>query len=1113
MNNFRIIKVLIICVLLGCISCDNGKKNTINKDEKIDAPKLFQAITPEHSGVDFYNQLIESEDFHYYKYIYSYNGGGVAAADFNTDGLVDLYFTSNQGNNKLYINKGDFKFEDGSATAGFKPNVGFNSGVAIADVNNDGFPDIYVCKAGSFDDERLTNELYINNGDLTFTERAAEYGLADTNRSTTATFFDYDKDGFIDLYITNTPVITKDYREIKNLIALQSEPETLALKGSDKLYRNTGIGTFVDVSNAAGILPDRAFGLNAQVSDLDDNGYLDIYVSNDFDMPDFVFLNNGDGTFSDGRNKLLKHMSFYSMGSDIADIDNDGFMDIMTLDMSPEDYIRAKTTMAMSSIPKFDEMVNNNYHHQYMHNMLQLNNGNGTYSDISQMAGVASTDWSWSVLLADFDLDGFNDIYVTNGVFRDVIDQDKTNEIKAIIRNKGTRPTDKEFLQYTQMLPQQKLSNYFFKNSGDRTFTNQSTTWVEENPTFSNGAVYADLDNDGDLDIVVNNINEPATLLKNNAIETNKGNFIQMELEGTEQNKMGVGAKIVLTFDDGQILSRELINARGYLSSVSNKIHFGLGTHQNIPKLTIAWQDGKTQEMLNVKSNQLLKIAYKNAKFSEVKTLKETPIFTKQDLKLSHTDPAFDDFQKQLLLPHKLSQTGPAIAVADINGDGLDDVFIGGAHGIEAQLLIGKAAGGFSKIATRAFAADKAGEDVSAAFFDADADGDLDLYVVSGSYEFDIDSPDLQDRLYINNGSGQFAKAIDALPLINSSGSVVVPADFDGDGDIDLFVGSRVIPGLYPYAPISYLLVNNKGKFSIETITLAPELEKVGMVTAAVWSDLDADGDLDLIVTGEWMGISVFENTHGKLAKSKKYAKLDNAKGWWNTLLVADIDNDGDMDIVAGNLGLNYKFHASTEKPLHVYTSDFDSNGVADIMLAKYYKDKQVLVRGKQCTSQQIPALNAIVPTYNDFANKSLIEIVGEDLNKALHLTAVEFKSGIFYQEQDAFNFAPFENRVQQSLINSILFEDFDADGVPDLLLAGNNYQSEIETTRADAGIGTYLKGNGKGMFVYVPNPKHGFFADTDVRDVKLMTTTRGQIILVANNNDVLTSFVYNKKE
>lgn len=1107
MKSFFNIIVFVFGLMLLGYSCkdDNAKK--------VQNTYLFQEVLSKDSGVDFVNQITESEDFHYYKYIYSYNGGGVATADFNNDGLVDIYLTSNLGNSKLYLNKGDFQFKDISEKAGFKPNNGFNSGVAVADVNNDGFLDIYVCKAGKFDDDRLTNQLYINNGDLTFTEKASDYGIADTNRSTTATFFDYNNDGFIDLFVTNTPILTKDDGAILDLETIQKDPRTLALKGSDKLYKNTGKGKFVDVTLSAGIAPDRAFGLNAQISDLDQNGYLDIYVCNDFDMPDFIYLNNGNGTFTESRDKLLKHMSFYSMGSDIADIDNDGLMDIFSLDMSPEDYIRSKTTMAMISIEKFRTMVEKNYHYQYMHNMLHVNNGNGTYSDISKMAGVGSTDWSWSVLLADFDLDGYNDAYVTNGVFRDVIDQDASNQIKALIRSKGKRPTNKEFLQYSQMLPQEKLSNYFFKNTGNRTFTNQSTTWVKEKPTFSNGAAYADFDNDGDLDVIVNNINETVTLLKNNAVENNSGNFIQFKFKGPENNIYGIGAKVDLMFDDGQIQSRELINSRGYLSSLSNTLHFGLGQKSTVPKVKITWLDGKTEQLFNVKSGELITISHKNAKNEVEEAKNETPLFIKQGSSLSHTDPYFNDFEKQLLLPHKLSQTGPAVAVADVNGDGLDDLFLGNARGIASQLVLGQPSGEFRKISIKAFEEDKNAEDVNAAFFDADLDGDLDLYVVSGSYEFDADSPELQDRLYINKGSGNFEKSTKALPKMIASGGVVAPADFDNDGDIDLFVGSRLIPGLYPYPPISYLLVNNNGKFSVETPDVAPELEKIGMVTDAVWNDLDADGDLDLVVTGEWMGIEVFENESGNLHKSKKYQTLAEAKGWWNRLLVADVDNDGDEDIIAGNLGLNYKFHASSEKPFHVYTSDFDNNGVADIMLAKYYKDKEVLVRGKQCTTQQIPILNEIIPTYNEFANKTLVEIVGTNLYKALHLEAVEFRSGIFYNNNNKFSFVPFQNKAQQSPVNGILFYDFDADGATDILLAGNNYQSEIETTRADAGVGSFLKADKKQMFKLVPNANHGFFADKDVRDIVLINTSKGKTVIVINNNKEHDVFLINSNK
>ncbi|MCM4157039.1 VCBS repeat-containing protein [Gramella sp. AN32] len=1092
-------------VFLGCT--DDSPKNI----EK----KLFEILPANYSGISFKNELQESEDFHYYKYIYSYIGGGVAAADFDNDGNIDLLFTSNQGPEKLYRNLGDLKFEDITASSGLKDIEGFDAGISVVDINADGNLDIYICRAGKYKDAHLTNLLYINNGDLTFTEKAEEYGLNDSNRSIQAAFFDFDKDGDLDVYIANSPVITRDYREIKDLKAVQTDPKTIALKGSDKLYRNNGSGKFEDISIQAGIMPDIGFGLNALVGDLNQDGWPDIYVSNDFEIPDFAYINNGDGTFSERVKDIAKHTSYYSMGSDIGDINNDGLNDIIVLDMSPEDYVRSKTTMAMTSIDKFQKMVANEYHYQYMHNVLQLNNGNNTYSEIGLMGNIAHTDWSWSALLADYDLDGYNDIYITNGVFRDVIDQDMTNEILRQIRAKGKRPTDSEFLKYTQMLPQQKLQNYFYRNQGDRTFEDTSDKWADQEVSFSNGAVYADLDNDGDLDLVTNNIQEKASILKNNSREMELGNYLEIQFKGPDKNPFGVGTNARLMSKEGMVQIRQLTNSRGFLSSVSNRLHFGLGQMETIHSLLILWPDGKQQKLVDVSTNQLVEVRYTDAilppKGSNlVETEEEDAIFTEKKVEMAHVDIPFDDFSKQLLLPHKLSQTGPAVAVSDLDQDGIDDVYVGGGQGMPATLWKGDPSGNFQASSQPDFDLDREYEDVNAAFFDADNDGDQDLYVVSGSYEFNADSPLLQDRLYINNGKGKFKKEPGTLPEIHSSGSIVCPADFDGDGDMDLFVGGRVIPGLYPYAPLSYLLINDQGKFHIGTPPLAPDLEKPGMVTAAQWKDLDKDGDLELIVTGEWIGIKVFENESGRLNQSKAYPTLANTTGWWNAIKVTDVNGDGYEDIIAGNLGLNSKFHASSEKPFHVYTSDFDSNGTTDIMLAKYYKDRQVPVRGKGCSSQQIPGLRNSIPTYKDFASKDLAGILGTTLENALHYEVNEFRSGIFWNKQGkGFQFEPFHISVQQSPINSIIYEDFDGDQIKDLLLAGNNYQAEVETTRSDAGTGTFLKGKGKGEFEYLPNTQTGFYADQDVRALKLLQHQKFQSVLVVNNNSNFKWFTF----
>ncbi|WP_020528342.1 VCBS repeat-containing protein [Flexithrix dorotheae] len=1096
--------VYYVFVALVISACDN-------QDEASRTSPLFVSVPSSASNVNFVNSIEETRDFYYFKYIYSYIGGGVAAADFNNDGLVDLFFTSNLNPHKLYLNKGNLQFEDITENSGIKKREGFDTGVSVADVNQDGYLDLYICRAGWEDsDEYYENQLYINNGDLTFTERAAEFGLNDRNRSISATFFDYDKDGDLDVYVSNAVLVDRNYKEIPKLSDVEEDPGTDSLRGSDKLYRNEGNGYFTDQSFNAGILPEKGFGLHPQVGDLNQDGWLDIYVTNDFTVPDFAFINNQNGTFSKRQDQFFKHISYYSMGADIGDINNDGLVDLMVLDMSPEDYVRSKTTMAMISNDKFNTLVNKGYHYQYMHNVLQVNNGNNSFSEIAYLAGVANTDWSWSALLADFDLDGLNDIYVTNGIFRDVIDQDKSKEIVATLRANNKKPTDEDFLRFTQSFPQQKLKNYFFKNLDGLSFEDKSSSWVENPPTFSNGAVYADLDNDGDLEIVVNNINDEATILKNTAIERKEGNFLQFQFKGPPQNQSGVGVKVNLHLADNAVLTRQLINTRGFLSSVSNKLHFGLGQINEIPSAEIIWPDGRKQKINSLAVNQIVQVDIANAdqNISWDNINVSPPIkFKKTAFNYHHKEVDYDDYQKQLLLPHKLSQTGPATASADVNGDGYVDLFIGGAYQQTSLLLLGKSNGGFIEQSVPDFRIDSLCEDVGAVFFDADMDGDQDLYIVSGSYEFEKGSDWLQDRLYLNDGLGQFTKASNALPNLRTANSVVMPSDIDHDGDLDLFVGGRVIKGKYPYPPQSYLLINRGGVFEIGTPNLAPELENIGMITDAVWTDIDRDQDDDLILTGEWMGIEVFTNEKGKFKRSKQFEVLNSSVGWWNTLIAEDIDEDGDMDIIAGNLGLNYKYHASEEKPFHVYTSDFDLNGVEDIILAKYYDDKQVPVRGKSCTSQQIPILQTKIKSYNEFASKDLYGIFGSGLDEALHLKATEFRSGLFIQDENGFTFSPFENVAQISTLNSILYEDFDGDGIRDLLLAGNNYVAEIETTRADAGIGAYFKGLGKGKFEYVENSQTGFFADKDVRSMLYLNNRNDKSLIVINNNDTHDHF------
>ncbi len=1112
--------IMLFFMVSSCTTSETSQEDTVSEDG---FPNLFSAVASSTSGITFINRLEETLSSNYYQYMYTYIGGGVASADFNNDGWIDLFFISNTFDNKLYLNQGDhqegmrgFSFMDVTEQSGIQKRPGFDVGVSVVDINSDGYLDIYITRGGWIqDDNRFANMLYVNNGDMTFTERAAEYGLADSNRGICATFFDYDNDGDLDVYISNSPDFEDKAAEVVDLIDIQDDAMTLAKKGSDKLYENDGSGHFTDASEASGILPDIGFGLNPQVGDLNQDGWMDIYICNDFRIPDFVYINNQDGTFRDGRNEVLRHMSFNSMGSDIGDVNNDGLMDVFTLDMNPEDYVRAKTTMAMTPVERFEEMVAKNYHHQYMHNMLQINNGNGTFREIANMAGVANTDWSWSSLLADFDLDGYNDLFVTNGVFRDVIDRDANNEILQILRDNQRKPTDEDFLAFTRMLPQQKLNNYFFKNNGDLTFADVSTAWIDSMPTFSNGAVYADLDNDGDLDVVVSNINEEATLLRNHAVEKSLGSYLQVTLDGPLNNTKGIGSTVRIELADGSVLTRQQINNRGFLSSVSNTMHFGLARDDVITSLEIRWPDGRCQEIKDVPVGHFMTLSYDDAVVPKSRVEDpEAPLFVKMNWAAKHIDPSYNDYQNQLLLPHKLSQIGPAVAVTDVNMDGHEDLFIGGGHTQAGQLFLGDVAGGFTHQEVADFIRDKQSEDVGACFVDADGDGDPDLYVVSGSYEFPLHSRLQLDRLYLNDGRGHFSKSLNSLPPIGSAGKVVKAADFDQDGDMDLFVGGRVVPAQYPVPPTSYLLLNESGRFRAVTDELAPQLAQIGMVTDACWSDIDMDEDLDLVLTGEWMGIEVLVNEDGRLRRDSLYSGLASHAGWWNTLLVEDIDLDGDMDIAAGNLGLNYKLHATPEKPLHVYTNDFDYNGSVDVFLAKYYQGDQVPVRGKSCSTQQLPHLAKKIPTYEEFASLDLGGILGPGIKSALHYTVTELRSGIFINEGSGkFTFRPFDNHVQQSLINSILYDDFDNDGIQDLLMAGNNHMSEIETTRADAGIGCFLRGTETGKFEFISHLESGFFTSGDIRHLATVSDQTRHAIIVIKNNDTHELFHVNSRD
>jgi len=812
-------KVLLTIFLVAVISC---QKETTEIVDTFDVT-LFTKIDSNQSHIKFRNSVTENLYFNFLNYPYIYNGGGVAVGDINNDGLVDVYFSSNQQSNKLYLNKGDFVFDNITDAAKVKDENGWTTGISMIDINNDGWLDIYICKSGSIDDHELRkNKLFINQKDNTFKESAKEYGLDFYGFSIQAHFFDMDNDGDLDMYLVNHRI------DFRNNVTIQLErDEKIDDYGSDQLFRNDD-GKFTNVTDESGIA-NKAWGLSASIGDFNNDGWMDVFVANDFFHGDYLYINNQDGTFTDEILTRFNHISNNSMGSDFADINNDLQPDLLVLDMMAEDHIRGKKNMASMNTNSFNMMVNSGYHHQYMTNVLQLNNGDGTYSEISYLAGIAKTDWSWAPLIADFDNDGFKDVFVTNGIKNDLSNQDFRDQMQQNIAKRKKITLEGAI----GMMPSEKLHNYIYKNNGDLTFKNVSTHWGLSEKINSNGAAYADLDNDGDLDLIINNMEDEASVYQNNATQ----NYIQIQLKGSAKNPLGIGAKVVVQTKHFKQLQQVNLS-RGFQSSVDPKLTFGVGDIESIYAVQVFWQDGKFSEMTSVKSNQLLTIDYQNAKKLIIEEVDYQPYFKEQsyeDLGITyqHKENEFDDFKKQILLPHSESKNGPFITSADINNDGLEDFFVGGAKGQSGELYLQQANGKFKNKITRSFIKDKEYEDLGVLFFDADNDKDLDLYVVSGGAEYPEGNDYYQDRLYLNDGLGNFKKSKNILPKINTSGQVVIANDVDNDGDLDLFVGGRNIPDKYPYSPKSYLLINEKGKFKV--VDSSPDLNEIGMITSAIF--------------------------------------------------------------------------------------------------------------------------------------------------------------------------------------------------------------------------------------------------------------------------------------
>ncbi len=1093
-------------ILITLVACQANLDEALTPDP---ANGLFEFVSSEYSHIDFQNDIEENFDNFFARFNYVYNGGGVAIGDINNDNLPDIFFTGNEVANRLYLNKGDLRFEDISAAAGVDIKEGWHNGVTMVDINSDGFLDIYVCRGGWEERDSIRkNLLFINNGDLTFTEEGKVYGLDDEGYSLQASFFDMDGDEDLDMYLTNRP--EKFFLNYQNVLEGKKEASDFY---RDKLYQNQG-ARFVEVGKESGITDNYGYGLGLITADLNKDGATDIYVANDYLENDYLYIANNDGTYSNKIKEFTQHLPFYAMGVDAVDINNDGWEDLIELEMLPSDYVRSKTTMASMNTKLFDDLLENGFHRQYMHNMLQLNQGRTSaensdifFSEIGQLCGISKTDWSWSCLGNDFDNDGFRDLFITNGFRRDIWDKDANAEFRAYMQTEAfKKSTNEENARHIiNLFKPNKIANYIFRNNGDLTFSDASNEWGVGQASFSNGSACADLDNDGDLDLVVNNIDEAAFIMRNKAEELGN-NYIKIKLIGPKQNSSGIGAKVTLKLGkEIQYFEQKIV--RGYLSSSDPIIHFGLGDATSVDEILVEWSKNLVSRIEQVRTNQTIEIRIADAKDdAEAVEKRVEPLLVNSSSQsfddiFKHEEDSYDEFKDQILLPHQLSDLGPCIAVADVNGDGLEDFFVGGSRGQGGKIYYQRAGNKFELKHHEIFEKDALLEDVDALFVDVDQDGDQDLYVVSGGNE-KVPSVFYQDRLYINDEGFQRSNS---LPKIQGSGACVVALDYDRDGDQDLFVGGRLTVGKYPSAPPSYLLQNNKGRFVDVTSKVAPELSDLGMVSDAIYEDLDGDDLEELIIVGEWMPITVFKYDGTSFSKVKDYKVLEQTSGWWNSVEAADLDLDGDLDLIVGNLGLNYKFKATEEKPLVVYASDFDTNGTNDIFLAKDYKGEMVPIRGKECSSEQMPILKERFKTYQSFAESNIEDILNIKSNEELSRKVNMFQSIWIENSQGEGDLIIHDLplAVQISSVNAMAISDFDDDGRPDIMLAGNKYGSEIETTRADASIGHIVFNKEDGLKVK-NTEQSGFFVRGQVSDISpIKMGTSIQYIIGINDEEI----------
>lgn len=1096
-------QILLLITTLSFTSCknDNNYKTTKSNTKLVSS---FEKIESSYSNITFINKITPdlTNKANLFDYDYFYNGSGVGIADFNNDGLKDVVLSANQTENRLYINKGDLIFEDVTKQANINLNKKWSSGIAIADVNNDGWMDIYISQGGPYSPTERKNLLYINQKDLTFKELATEYGLDDKGISTQSAFFDFDKDGDLDCLVMNE----NSYYGIDpvQFYDILKDKEKLKLNSS-QLYEQIN-GRFINITEKSGLLKP-SFGLGLCISDINNDNWLDIYIANDYYVPDAMYINNKNGTFSDQIKENTKQISFFGMGVDIADINNDNLRDIFVLDMASSDHVRSKTLMASMSVSNFELLTKKlDLPYQYMFNSLQLNLGNSKFHNIAQGSGLSKTDWSWAGLIFDYNNDSNEDIYITNGYRKYASDNDSRIKINKIKQQYNNRVPLKVKEDLYNNLPSEKLANILFENNGTLKF-NDVTSYSDLNqPSFSNGAAYADLDNDGDLDLVVNNIDQEAFLFKNNTIEMSNGNYLKVKLNGTLSENF---AKVTISYN-GNHKTKESKRIRGYLSSVEADIHFGLGERTTVDSIKVVWNSGKSEMRYLSAVNQTILFNENDSDIIKESGSELNKVFEHVNaINYQHAENSFNDFEKEILLPYKQSTQGPFISKGYINNDSLMDVFIGGSNGNSGKVYINNGEKLVYK-SNKVFTDDSNYEDMESLFIDIDSDNDNDLFVVSGGSEFNERSNDLVDRLYINDGDGNFSKSTqDDLKNYTISGKSISKIDYDKDGDYDIIVGNRIKPQKYPLHEPSIIYENDNGVLKNITYKIAPELEDFGIVNKVITTDFDNDGWDDFIILGEWTHIGIFKNNEGVFEDISNKSNLDDLFGWWFNIQETDINNDGFKDYIVGNIGSNIKFKTSPEKPLRIYADDFDDNGTHDLVLSYEYENKYVPLRGKECSTQQMPFLAEKIPTFSEFANASLQDIYGEKINTSYMREVTDLKSYILINNGDStFKKVILPDLAQTIPILSSDVFDYDKDGFEDIIVSGNIYNTEVETPRLDNPFALVLLSNNVDGYYCLSPEITGLYTNGNAKSIQIIDNPK--LLLIGNNSESIESFKIN---